>query len=343
MSDSTTLQMALMLVGTVTPSIAMAWCLAEIDFFPEPRRVIWTSFLLGIVVVPIVLIAYVPLDLGYHPEDLVSEDGPSITSATAWLGLAAGVAVFALIEELAKLGVFRWYPARSPHFDEPMDGIVYGACVGLGFGAWENIHYVLMNEAPMTALQRAFLCAPGHGLWGAFIGYYVGRALLAKRGVWRWSLLAVGVTTVLHTLWNYSLHSRWILQFHDVAPTWCELIQYTHILIEVGLWYWLARTLIAERAHQLERHRAGEPRAKPPDTFVRRRPWAAAGLALSGALIAGVCVVLVGWIVVGSTLVDTPEFPEGFLAQLLVAIIPVALAGVLLLHTAVRRLRGGPL
>jgi protease PrsW len=67
---------------------------------------------------------------------------------------------------------------RSRYFDEPMDGVVYGTAVGLGFATVENVLYVLSAKAgwESVAIMRAFVSVPFHGALGAIAGAYIARA-----------------------------------------------------------------------------------------------------------------------------------------------------------------------
>ena len=50
----------------------------------------------------------------------------------------------AFLEEMMKFFVIIFYCLHLDDFDEPMDAIVYGTIISLGFATWENIEYVYM-------------------------------------------------------------------------------------------------------------------------------------------------------------------------------------------------------
>ena len=58
------------------------------------------------------------------------------------------------------------------NFNEPLDGIVYAVFLSLGFAWVENIVYVThpVLGGYETALVRAALSVPGHGLFGVQMG-----------------------------------------------------------------------------------------------------------------------------------------------------------------------------
>ncbi|ELY65651.1 PrsW family intramembrane metalloprotease [Natronococcus jeotgali] len=89
------------------------------------------------------------------------------------------------VEETVKLLAVRVFAFRSTTFDAVIDGAVYGAIAGLGFAAIENTIYITgtVAEAQMgtitaatgIATQRA-LVGPGHVIYSAIAGYYLGLA-----------------------------------------------------------------------------------------------------------------------------------------------------------------------
>lgn len=106
-----------------------------------------------------------------------------------------GLALFALIaaglaEEGAKYLCVRLYAWRLPEFREPYDGILYGAAVGLGFGATENISYVLSSGFE-TAVARALTAVPFHCALGVILGYFLGQAKVRQLEGERWGRLHV--------------------------------------------------------------------------------------------------------------------------------------------------------
>jgi RsiW-degrading membrane proteinase PrsW (M82 family) len=103
------------------------------------------------------------------------------------------------IEETVKLLAVRLYAYRDDRFDSVIDGAVYGAVAGLGFATIENVLYITQNiETPAMMLAQSAggfasqffetvdagsqitavrsLAGPGHVIYSAFAGYYLGLA-----------------------------------------------------------------------------------------------------------------------------------------------------------------------
>ncbi len=109
------------------------------------------------------------------------------------------------IEELVKFLFLYFLVWRNPNFNEPFDGMVYGVFISLGFALLENIIYVFHSELGgySTAMARAVFSVPGHGLFGAQMGYYFATAKFEGKKRYLW--LALFVPYVLHGIYNYIL------------------------------------------------------------------------------------------------------------------------------------------
>jgi RsiW-degrading membrane proteinase PrsW (M82 family) len=95
--------------------------------------------------------------------------------------------VVAPVEECVKLLAVWVYAYRKPAFNAVIVGAVYGAMAGLGFATIENALYITrytdaaagfsatLAQGTSIATQRA-LAGPGHVIYSAFAGYYLGLA-----------------------------------------------------------------------------------------------------------------------------------------------------------------------
>jgi len=112
------------------------------------------------------------------------------------------------IEELAKwvmlvAAVYTWR-----EFDEPMDGLLYGVAISLGFATLENFLF-LSSRGVSIAWQRAIFAVPAHALFGGCMGFYVGRAKFSptpRTGQFWLSLgLSFIVPVVFHGAYDFAL------------------------------------------------------------------------------------------------------------------------------------------
>jgi protease PrsW len=125
---------------------------------------------------------------------LIALGAENLLTLRQWsIGNLGGLALFTLIvagvsEEGAKYLCVRLYSWRSAAFRERYDGILYSAAVGLGFGAAENISYVL-SGGWQTALIRALTAVPFHCFLGVILGYYLGQSKVKQLNDERWGYL----------------------------------------------------------------------------------------------------------------------------------------------------------
>jgi len=116
------------------------------------------------------------------------------------MALSAGT-----IEEAAKLAapVLVFFLARK-HFNDPMDGLIYGSLAGLGAGLLESMWWQVFDrnadvfQQNGAALLRMFV----HTIWGGISGYALG--LIVMKKPWRRELLrSVGLVMLIHIVWDY--------------------------------------------------------------------------------------------------------------------------------------------
>ena len=117
------------------------------------------------------------------------------------------------IEELTKgVAVLFIFVLFRKYFDNAMDGILYGALVGLGFAWFENIMYYVNAAAAggvgdMVALAwaRGVLSGIGsHATFTGLTGCGFGLVRVMRKGVLRWALVPLfwGGAMFAHFMWN---------------------------------------------------------------------------------------------------------------------------------------------
>ena len=195
---------AAMIAAAIAPALILLWLAVAADSRPEPARLVLVAVLLGAASAAVAGILEVALEL-------------ALPAPKAVLPAAIEKAVLfaAIPEEIVKVALIAAIALRSREFDEPMDGVVYGTSVGLGFAMLENLLYVLGDSNwPAVAAMRGMLSVPLHGACGAIAGAYVARArfsgiLGSGRGT-RWRrprlfALALLVPIALHGMFDTGL------------------------------------------------------------------------------------------------------------------------------------------
>ena len=157
--------------AALLPALMLLWLVVASDRRPDPPGLVATGFLLG-VAAPFVTRLAVPLV------------EPAVHAiANPFLSVAArAFFIAALPEETAKIAAIAVLVLRLLAVHEPMDGVVYGAAIGLGFAAFENLGYLARHplDWQSIALLRNLLTVPLHGALGAIAGAFLGRARFAQ-------------------------------------------------------------------------------------------------------------------------------------------------------------------
>ncbi len=236
-----TLLLAMVALSTVAPSLLLLWYFHARDAFPEPPRVLWATFGLGVATIAPVLA------LGWPADHLTGMIADPVAR-----GFADAFLVAAIPEELCKLLVLVLYVMRHSEFDEPMDGVVYGVAAGLGFATFENVVYIADGGMPV-AILRALTAVPGHAFLGAIMGHYVARARFDENRRRRWLLWAFTVPMILHGLYDFPLLTAGEINEgvdSEVFVAYLLLPLAPAILIFEGIWS--VRLVRRQRRAQLE-------------------------------------------------------------------------------------------
>ena len=120
------------------------------------------------------------------------------------------------VEETVKWLAVRLYAFRDDRFDAVVDGAVYGAMAGLGFATIENAVYVLREVVAVAqtaggqpATEIAFQVAavrtfagPGHVIYSAFAGYYLGLAKFNPDDAGPIVVKGLVVASLIHATYN---------------------------------------------------------------------------------------------------------------------------------------------
>ena len=164
------------------------------DLEPEPRHLLILAFLVG------GASAFLALALRPSLEAL-------LPVTTQWYGVVIDAyGVTALFEELIKLTAFVAVAYVHPQLDEPLDGIIYGVAVALGFASIENVIYLEATGNVAVVAQRAFTAVLAHVSFTGSIGYFFGAAKFS-RGLRKPMLMVTGLVgaVILHGTYDYFL------------------------------------------------------------------------------------------------------------------------------------------
>ena len=203
--------------AAVVPPLVYLLSISFLDNRPVPARAIVGSF--AFAALGAYLLHHVPLSatgwgtyvfqyVAYSFDASVEGQTPGVlwTLVQAFVDVAAP-------EEAAKLLILVAFSRRYLKFNHPLEGVVLGAAVGLGFAAYENLLLVvhLPEEWSDDQLIRSILTVPMQGALGVIAGIYVARARFsgasgAGHGAsyrWRSYVSAWLAVTGLHAVYDF--------------------------------------------------------------------------------------------------------------------------------------------
>jgi RsiW-degrading membrane proteinase PrsW (M82 family) len=193
--------LAVLSVISVIPALILVWYIRRQDVDPEPVGTLAITFVLGSLLASFAALI-----------------NTAVGTVFRTIPLVGSILLFFLIvgpgEELVKWLAVRLYAYERSEFDAVIDGAMYGAAAGLGFASIENVIYIgqnalmaIENGGPLlaatipTTVARS-LAGPGHVLYSAFAGYYLG---LAKFNPDHYGPLVVKgllIAALLHATYN---------------------------------------------------------------------------------------------------------------------------------------------
>ena len=203
-------------LATILPPIIIGLIIWKSDKFPEPGKFLLASFLLGVsIYLPINFLVFVTHD---HIAPLLGLNLEG-DSTMARGGERAFMHFFraAFLEEGLKFALLIFFCVRLSDLNEPMDAIVYGAAIGLGYAAMENIGY--LNVDPETAWTMKIVKTRYYPLimhlgFGVVMGWLLSQNLFEERSNFKrriMLILALLVPVIFHGSYNY-------LRGYDVFP-----------------------------------------------------------------------------------------------------------------------------
>ena len=185
------------------------------DLFPEPNNQIFKIFFYGIVLCIPAFIINTALGTFFSNVGFDGTLLPTLLSA-------------APVEEILKFIVLYYLVYKMKDFNEPIDGIVYGVTVSLGFATLENIYYVYVLSdyynvsSQSLAILRSFSTIPAHGIFGATMGYFFMKYSFIKK---QDNLtLCIIVPILLHASYNFFVSTNFLIALLIIFISWFILL-----------------------------------------------------------------------------------------------------------------------
>ena len=201
-----------LLLATILPSILIILFFVNSDKFKEPKGEIIKVFIFGILItIPAYILNTFLRDFWYN-NTAVSES------------LISSFLTAAPVEEGLKLSILYYFVYKMKDFNEPLDGIVYGVTVSLGFATLENIYYVYLladhfqTTSMALAVLRSFSAVPAHAVFGIFMGYFFMKYAFIKKG--DNLFFAFVIPFVLHGCYNLFVASNFFAAMLLIIISW---------------------------------------------------------------------------------------------------------------------------
>lgn len=218
----------------------------------EPIWLLTAVFLWG--AVPSIILAYIFNTLFSLPIYLLAGEGAVADTLSAAF-------IAPVVEETAKaFALLVIFLLRREEIDSWLDGIIYGAMVGLGFALVENVYYFIgqyqaggLSAWGMNVFMRGVIFGLNHALFTSMTGLGLAVGYLSTNKFVRFTAPVIGWSTAvfLHFWHNLtvSIGGGFILAalLFDWGGVWLILGIMVWALVQEG--HWLKRYL-AEEVHQ---------------------------------------------------------------------------------------------
>ena len=159
----------ILLFSAVLPVALLCFFIYSKDHNKEPIGLLIKLFFLGLFSFLPILVVELMLSFIFNSDGV---DSFILIFIFTFFGVA-------LVEEVFKWIIVRFFGYNSKEFDEVYDIIVYSVFVSLGFACIENIGYVFQYGLG-NAFVRAILSIPGHMYFAVIMGFFLSKAKVAS-------------------------------------------------------------------------------------------------------------------------------------------------------------------
>ena len=196
------------LLWAILPSILISIYIAKKDLFPEPNKAIASA-------IALVFLIFIPHELFFiFFGDFYWSLYDSYYLDRNFLNLLESFFQAAFLEESLKFLVFLFFVSKFNAFNEPMDAIVYGVFISLGFSLMETLDWaghIYLQEGPSEALMdaqsRSWSSNIMHAGTGIIMGTLLSNAFFQKRYSFIKLSLALFVPILLHGFYNFNIEN----------------------------------------------------------------------------------------------------------------------------------------
>ncbi len=247
---------AFIYLATVAPPILLGIIIWKSDRFQEPGKYLLASFLLGVsIILPLDLLImiteghlapFLGLDMEAYREWYsggYKEEG-AITPVAERVFLSFFRAAF--LEEGLKFALLIFFCVRLSELNEPIDAIVYGAAIGLGYAAMENAGYLMSSNYDeawsISMVKVRYYPLIMHMGFGVLMGFLLSQNLFEERSVFKRRLmliLSLSLPVIFHGVYNYYGTA-------DIFPL-------LTLIFVIGVIYWFRREQLKKITESIDK------------------------------------------------------------------------------------------
>ena len=202
------------------PGILIIYLLLKYDRFPEPKNLLIITVLLAFAGTTIFGIVKYKILLVHEWFPTYNEEIELTGFLFYFYNFIDAYILVAFGEELVKYLVILLFCVSLKEFNEPLDGLIYGAMAGLGFALEEGFGYLASaiatvaaatpesgggQEAIFFAIMGRWMAIPAHVFFGIIMGWLFSIAIFKDVSSKFYLLLAILVPTLLHGTYDYIL------------------------------------------------------------------------------------------------------------------------------------------
>jgi RsiW-degrading membrane proteinase PrsW (M82 family) len=201
---------------------------------PEPMSYIIGVFILGIILANGIAL---PVINGFFKVN------DWLYSGNFFIKIVGSIFIIGFVQEYLKYAGVRFTVYMTSEFDERVDGIIYGAAIGLGFATMLNVYYVLsLGGVDLTiGAIRCTVASLAHASFGGISGYFLGRAKFEEKPLW-WTASGVALAAFLNGVIQVLLRevSRQGLEF---IPFYGLILAGVFAVIVFGVLFYLIKKI----------------------------------------------------------------------------------------------------
>ena len=115
--------------------------------------------------------------------------------------------IMAFFAELGKYTILKGFVYPKPEFKTPVDGIIFGVMISMGFATMNNILYFFNIPDLTVNTANALSAGPANVIFGVIMGFFIGLGKLRKMRIID-SMTGLAAAVFFHGLYDFCLLTK---------------------------------------------------------------------------------------------------------------------------------------